>query len=392
MITRFIAISLLLLSLAANGQSQHLKGYNTAHIFLQFPDRDINDEALELYDALSPDILRFPGGTLANKYRFWKGGYGFARMDLNREENYIESFVRLVRKLETEPKVVYVMNLFEHFTGADEQLLIQENMEALQFLLDRDIDVVAVELGNEFYLYNEIVGFPGQVTYNPEKNNEIREPGQKLPWYKAFWQWLTGSSGVAPSEGSATDTKIPKKFALYERLVQDYSSRIRAIAPEIKLGVPLGNLANQKHKAYNNFILDRMTDVDAYVCHFYGSFNSKKCGKDEACIRQSLNWYVKHQLEDRLAKVRDTGKECWVTEWNALKFGHYGDQNAWIRNSQIHQDYTVRFIELFDQYDVTISTFHKISGPSEVAAYNAIDVDRGQCYPTAIYDVLKEHY
>jgi hypothetical protein len=401
-ITVILAFSAISFSLSAQ---EHLKGYNVAHVFHQFPGHKVNAEGIRLFDALEPDVLRFPGGTIANKYHYYKPGYGWSKADQKRRENYIVEFVRLVRAMKTRPDVVFVMNLFEHFTGADEETLIRENMDALSYLLDNGMNVAAVELGNEFYLYQEIVGLPGQVTYNPEDFNEIdhteenngaseeKDAPRQENWLKRWLRMLTGSSngGAKKAETKAPASEVPAQFALYERLCREYAKRIKDIDPSIKLGVPLGNLKNKKHTAWNNFVLDRFEYVDAYVCHFYGSFK-QACGRDEACIRKSLNWYLNNQVIPRLERVAATGKECWVTEWNALKFGHYGDEGAWIRNSAIHQDYTRKFIELFDTYGVTLSNFHKISGPVEGAAYNAIDVDQGQCYPTAIYDVLMEHY
>ncbi|MCB0501955.1 MAG: hypothetical protein KDD32_13950, partial [Bacteroidetes bacterium] len=88
----------------------------------------------------------------------------------------------------------------------------------------------------------------------------------------------------------------------------------------------------------------------------------------------------------------NTKKEIWVTEWNSIKFGHWGDEQSWARNTSVHLEYIKKYIDIFDQYGVTISTFHKLAGPMENAAYNAIDVDNGKCYPTPVFDVLKKYY
>jgi len=392
-----LATFIILLLFTTSVHAQHLKGYSVAHVFHPFPGHKINAEAIQLFDALEPDVLRFPGGTVANKYHFYKPGYGFSKSDMKRQQNYIHDFVRLVNDLESKPKVVFVMNLFEHYTGADEAELIGENMDALQFLLDKGMDVTAVELGNEFYLYPEIKSGSAKVTVNPELNNEIEAPGteeQKKENLLMRWlRMLTGKFTGKSKQGQTQETKVENpNFVYYEQLCKKYKNRIEDISPGMRLGVPLGNLNNKKHTEYNAYMLDHFEFIDAYVVHFYGSFN-KNCAKtDEACIRKGLDWYLNKQLETRLQRVQKTGKETWVTEWNALKFGHYGDEGAWIRNSKIHQEYTRKFIELYDHYGVTISNFHKLAGPMNGAAYNAIDVDEGKCFTTPIYDVLMEQY
>lgn len=375
-----------------------LSGYNTAHIFQQFPDHRVNAEAIQLFDALDPDVLRFPGGTIGNKYHFYNPGYGWSKADMRRSQNYIVEFVRLVKAMRSSPDVIFVMNLFEHYSGADEEALIRENLDALQYLVDNGLHVIAVELGNEFYLYQEIVGLPGQVTYNPEDNNDVEfpdsgdAPEKKENLLQRWLRILTGKFTGKSKSNTSASAAVPAKFAQYEALCRRYTEGIAAIDPSIKTGAPLGNPKNKKHTAWNNFVLDRIDFVDAYVCHFYGVYN-KKCGdNDFDCVRKSLDWYLKTQLVPALEIVEDSGKEAWVTEWNGLKFGHYGDENPWLRNSAVHQEYTRRFIELFKENGVTISNFHKIAGPMEGASYNAIDVDNGRCRTTPIYDVLLEHY
>lgn len=379
------------LASALTAGAEHLKGYNAAHVFHPFPNHTVNREAIALFDALEPGVLRFPGGTVANKYHFYKPGYGFSNADMRRSENYIVEFVRIVKAMEKPPRVVFVMNLFEHFTGADEAALIRENLDALKYLIDQGMDVTAVELGNEFYLYPEITLGSGKVTVNPEKNNEVNAPGNARP-ANFLVRWLRILTGRFTGKPAGNTETVRRNFVYYEDLCKRYAASIRALDPGIRLGIPLGNLGNAKHDEYNEFVLGRFDFIDAYVCHFYGSFN-KNCGQnDEACIRKGLDWYLKQQLETRLERVRQTGKEAWVTEWNGLKFGHYGDEGDWLRNSAIHLEYIQKFIEAYDRYGVTISCFHKIAGPMENAAYNAIDVDNGKCYPTPVYGVLREHY
>jgi hypothetical protein len=111
-------------------------------------------------------------------------------------------------------------------------------------------------------------------------------------------------------------------------------------------------------------------------------------------VRAGLDWTIKATIEPRLQFLKEkTNKEIWVTEWNAIKFGHYGDESSWARNTSVHVEYTKKMIDLFKQYGVTISTFHKLVGPTEDAAYNAIDVtSSGKCITTPIFDILKKHF
>jgi hypothetical protein len=386
-----------------------LNGYNIAHVFHPFPNHKINAEAMALFDQLAPDILRFPGGTIANKYHYSKPGYGFSSADLKRSENYIVDFVKLVKGLKTQPKVIYVYNMFDHFKGANEAELIKENFDALQYLINNGVNVVAVELGNEFYLYNEIIGTPGQTTFNPEDNNkeEIETGGNQqkpnttapknenilIRWLRMLTGYKGGSNNITSSnESGVTDNDRLTKYA---RLAKIYHDKTKKIDPKIKTGIPLGNFKNNKHTEYNEFILSPAFNfVNAYVVHFYGAFDKDCKEGDLNCVRAGLDWTIKATIEPRLQFLKEkTNKEIWVTEWNAIKFGHYGDESSWARNTSVHVEYTKKMIDLFKQYGVTISTFHKLVGPTEDAAYNAIDVtSSGKCITTPIFDILKKHF
>ena len=192
---------------------------------------------------------------------------------------------------------------------------------------------------------------------------------------------------------TTTKTANSDKFEKFERLAKIYTDKIHAVDPSIKTGIPLGNFQNKKHTEYNTFVLDHFDFVDAYVVHFYGSF-SKDCKQgDLECVKKGLDWSIRTSVVPRLKYLKEkTNKEIWVTEWNAIKFGHWGDEQSWARNTSVHLEYIKKYIDIFDEYGVTISNFHKLAGHMENAAYNAIDVDEGKCYPTPVFDVLKKYY
>lgn len=400
-----------------SSEAQHLKGYSIGHLFHSFPNHKINQEGVDLFDSLSPDVLRFPGGTIANKYRFYKTGYGYSSIDKKRPENYIEEYIRLVKKMKTKPKTVFVMNLLDHYKGENEAALIKENMDALKHLIDNGMEVIAVELGNEFYLYSEIVGFPGVTTVNPELNNthaietgnennqQTSNPKKKENILIRWLRNLTGkySGNNKAKSNAAQNTSVQNKNAnsdvdprliKFERLAKIYDEKIKALYPSIKTGVPVGNLINEKHNAYNNFVLANFPFVDAFVVHFYGSFNKNCKEGDIECVRRGLNWSLKKSTIPRLEYINNnTNKEIWVTEWNSIKFGHWGGENAWVRNTPIHNEYIKKYIDVFNQYGVTISNFHKLAGKANKASYNAIDVEpSGKCKTTTIYETLKKYY
>ncbi len=413
---RNFILTFLLGFITVASMAQMKNGYNIAHMFQPFPNHTINSEAIQLFDRLEPDIMRFPGGSIANKYHYYKPGYGWSKPDMKRKENYIVEFVRVMKAMKKQPDVIFVMNLFDHFKGANEANLIKENMDALKYLLDNGMNVIAVELGNEFYLYNEIIGLPG-ITHNPEANNiDLIEIGQEdntqnngnnnpkdnnggngnqanqnnesilIKWLRM----LTGK-GKSNSQFAAGKAVNNNRLQKYLRLAKIYDTKINTQYPRIKTGAPIGNFKNKKHTEYNNFVLKNFGFVDAFVPHSYGSYN-KNC-KDNKCVKEGLDWSIRAVVEPKLKYIRDnTNKEIWVTEWNALKFGHWGDEGAWLRNGEVHKEYTIKFIKLFEKYGVTISNFHKLTGPMTGSAYNAIDVDKGKCHPTPIYDVLVEHY
>ncbi len=377
--------------------AQHLTGYNTGHIFHCFPNHKINQEGIDLFDSLSPDVLRFPGGSIGNKYHFNKTGYGWSKADTKQSQNYIVEYVRLVKAMKTKPKTVFVMNLLDHFKGADEAELIQENMDALNYLLDHDLEVIAVELGNEFYLYNEVIGIPG-LTVNPELNNQSDNENKDtatsnnifIKWYRSL------KNKLFPKPKSSDNKEGPniKKLNKFENLAKTYHDKIKLIDPEIRTGIPLGNFKNKKQTEYNTFVLEHFDFADAYVVHFYSSFN-KNCQKgDFQCVQKGLDWHMREVMRPRLEYLKENStKEIWVTEWNAIKFGHWGDESTWVRNSPTHIEHTKKYLETFKEFNVTISNYHKLAGAMKKAAYNAINVDElGKCHKTPIYHVLKEQY
>lgn len=405
----FLVVILTIITFLSFGQ--HLKGYSIGHLFHPFPNYKINQEGIDLFDQLAPDVMRFPGGSIANKYHFNNVGYGWEKPSKNLTENFIVEYVRVIKAMKNPPKTVFVMNLLDHFKGANEADLIKENMDALQYLIDNGMDVIAVELGNEFYLYNEIVGIPG-ITVNPELNNiddiengdsnnnsSVTHPKESIliKWLRTLTGKPSGQNkskqifGNAPTASSQSPNNA--NFVKFERLAKIYADKIHAVDPSIKTGIPLGNFQNQKHTEYNTFVLNHFDFVDAYVVHFYGSFNKNCKEGDLACVKKGMDWSINTLMIPRLKYIKEnTNKEIWVTEWNAIKFGHWGDEQSWARNTSVHLEYIKKYIDIFDQYGVTISTFHKLAGPMENAAYNAIDVDNGKCYPTPVFDVLKKYY
>ena len=80
-------------------------GYNAPGIFFQFRNGKPPKEIIGLYRNLNADIIRFPGGTLANHYRFSKPGYGRDKAaDKKHSQNFIFEFIRLMKNISDQPR------------------------------------------------------------------------------------------------------------------------------------------------------------------------------------------------------------------------------------------------------------------------------------------------
>ena len=204
-------------------------------------------------------------------------------------------------------------------------------------------------MGNELYIYPEVT------------NN-----------------WLKKKQGLKELSADNIDRylSLAKK---YTELIKDFNSKIR-------VGLPMGNFANPLHRYWNEELL-KADFTDAFICHFYGNVR-KNCDQG-VCFKESLEQYIRKMTRDILTIKEQTGKEVWVTEWNAINFGFKGDQNLDFAHSALHVEYNKKFLDIFERSGVEICNYHRISGPSAKPAYNLITVtDDQRCITNTTYDAF----
>lgn len=340
--------------------AQPLRGFNTNAFLYNFPDQKFSNTYIDTLSSLNPEVLRFPGGTIGNKYHFSNSGYGQnSNFDQKTPQNYIVEFVRLVKSMERPPKVLFVINMFEHFykpTKSDWDLIV-ENLAAILYLKKSGVEIAGIELGNEFYIYPVIRGW------------DI-----KLPQEMA--QKLQKSDG---------DEWWPDAYKKYNRLAQLYEKAIKKIDPQLKTAIPMGSSMNKNHKRWNAFAL-QMTFSDAYVQHWYGQLSEAK--NEEQAIK-SYTKFTK-RVYDNIQNLKKTKKEIWITEWNGIDFGFDNKRNLHWRQSPLHRQLNIKTQEMFNELGVEMTIYHRISSGKDGDTYNLINVDKGELFINNTYwDFLK---
>jgi hypothetical protein len=131
--------------------NQNIISFNTGFMFSSPMEKE--PEVAVITKTLSPKVLRFPGGTIGNYYHPDGIGYGMKKEETGNtlsdlvkaqplfRQNAIYHFADLCKM--SNSKVVYVANML---TGNTDEMLW-----VLDFFNKAGIDVIAVELGNEFY-------------------------------------------------------------------------------------------------------------------------------------------------------------------------------------------------------------------------------------------------
>ncbi len=355
----FLLLVLYIFSISTN-EALPLRGFNTNAFLYNFSGQKFTDAYLDTLNNLAPDVLRFPGGTIANKYHFSKPGYGQnSAFDRKTAQNYIVEFTRLVKSMEKAPKVLFVINMFEHFykpTVSDWGLVV-ENLSAILYLKQQGVEVIGVELGNEFYIYPVIRGWSIKL---PQKMK------QKL-------------------KKSNSDSWWPNTYKKYNRLAKLYHIAIKKIDPDIQTGVPMGSSANKNHVRWNAFAY-RMNFSDAYIQHWYGQLSNAK-NEEEAKARFNR---FSQRVRENITALKETQKKIWITEWNGIDFGFKNDRNMDWKQSDLHSGFNIKLQTVFDSLGVDITIYHRVSSGKEGDSYNLFNVDRGKIIANNTYwDFLK---
>lgn len=299
-----------------------------------------------LVDSLHMNVMRWPGGTLAQFYHWDKPGYGLIQTEISalhssyanslKNQNayvdeksstrrYIDDFVLLAQK--SNAQVLVCANLV---TASDE-----ENIALLDFLTEKNIKLCGVELGNELYL--------------PRMRGVFNDDVQ---------QYINRSKTLTE--------KIKKKYPSLPVAV--CAAPIRDIADE---NPPAGSEAaffsnwNQK--------LSKQQYYDAVILHYYFPIPCDGTLQDVfACATGELNDITGKDFRTGIDMYRNTfgSKPFWITEWNiATKAtqGRYG-------NTLLQNFFITRF------YDAMNAVNAKYPGQIGLATYQTLAGDvYGSC-------------
>lgn len=280
-----------------------LFGQSTSHMF-QVIDQ-VNEDVVSAIEKVSPQFLRFPGGTGSNYYHFFENGYGFNEADaemskghapypkmLKRigiekkridhgkaEDNYSKKCVELALNLKV--PVVLVANIF---SGSDE-----ENLAMVSYFIGQNVEVKGIELGNEYYFKAYTSQFP--------------DCGEYIKRCKIFVSKLKSIYPKIPVAVTAANPPMGTGYALKNRF-QDWNNSLAA------------------EEFY-----------DAYIVHFYSKTpdcDGKKEIRDrfECANLENLNIQKKWISTglDYYEGLFGSNKEIWLTEFNVKNvFKNYGN-------------------------------------------------------------------
>ena len=291
----------------------------------------VNEDLLDYLEVMPGNVIRFPSGTYSQFYHFGnlinncstsKTGAGYNLLETrwfpntfppngniwnnNHERNIIFDFVDLIKGIEERTgeqyKVIFVANFLTHWFDsnntitncnfnipkraiADGDLVnngqfnakYEENVAAIQFLLDHQIDVAGIELGNELY-------------------------------FKVF----TDSTKTILNCINF-DLDISEYRDVATAYSQNLSNHSDTRLNNIPLAVPAGNKAT--FQDWNNGLLAAITAdstvYDAFVIHHYHKHGSGGLLDEYAASGEFVA-----QLQQFNLDYNPSGKPFWITEFN----------------------------------------------------------------------------
>ena len=261
--------------------NKHIFGLNIGFAFVKELDKDSG--FVQLLRAMHPDNLRFPGGTVGNYYHPDAPAYGFKFLEIypalyslynqqsKRNENILQNYLRLTKDVNANG--VFCANVL---TGTPEEVL-----QVIDVLKKNNVNLLGVELGNEF------------------SGEEYRK---KFP-----------------------DAKI------YINAIQATANAIKLKYPDLKLAV-IGSIPVAKTdqsqrakfmRAWDNE-LKQVNFYDAVVVHEYTA--CPPCTKESKTVEESFTKNMAAIGPEKLNKIElykqyyqatyTSAKKIWMTEWN----------------------------------------------------------------------------
>jgi len=350
---------------AATNNTKH--GINAAYMFHHILDADdvLQPEVKSLMFGTDFDVIRFPGGAIGNYYRQGGQGYGAVKSevqavantvqcngsgsycfqaDQDADQNFVYDFLDYLEDKHeatgNETDVLYMLNLLLHFVYNYDEILeldnindlteldsalaggvisadfherIIENYTAMRLIIESPhASINGIEMGNEFYFYQEVTTFP----YKPTNSNPFFNLNDAL-------------------------NQIEPRMERYLSLINFYRRLIVPLQPNIKVGVPIGginrfgNMANVDelwNTALKQWVLD---DVDAVMPHMYIKTTGNEVdppvvaadddNADLQEIKESFNFDVETKFVNTMGEIVEffeldsDFREIWLTEYNVNK-------------------------------------------------------------------------
>lgn len=290
-------------------------------------------ELSEAVKYLNMPIVRFPGGSVSREYHFNLPGYDGKQA--GETENYIIPFSKIFAPAGSAPlaRIAFLPNIDEHFRhinyhGSDEDL-IAENLQTLNYLLDKNFKIETVELGNEEYLTPELFWSFGTNPWKPidtvDQNIQALVEIKLTYAIDAAYQYQHFQQGIDH----------------YISLMNTYKTRInlemdRRGLPHPKYGISIPWIYSMTYSdvnAFNTYYLNRIRDlrgVDALIPHYYKDFNTGNGNNVIVDMKRTLAEVIKFfclgntatdlncptAANNPNAKVLDQRK-IWVTEFSS---------------------------------------------------------------------------
>lgn len=329
-----------------------LHGFNAENMYFHFNGEE---DAMDLIKEISPQVLRFPGGTPANTYHISGPGYGYEKEDALKlvkgtgpyknalksvdrdaavqrqksvQENYAKDFAD--RCLALNAEVLLVANLI----GPDEDILAM-----IRYFHERKVRIAGVELGNEYYLKSYANIFPSVESYITRAKTAAEAVRSEFP-------------DVALGAVAAS------------------SSELKTLGMRQKMYMESWNEGLAKEDFF-----------DAFVSHIYSK--AKSC--DGLSGIGKFDCYLEHnsafaaRIPGAISNLSKTfgGRPCWITEWN-VKDVFNGLGNSMMQ-ALYYADVT---LELAGSEDIAIATYHNLLTSS--TGYNLIAKNKNSSKPTHI--------
>ena len=290
-----------------------IKGFNQTHLANLITDakcKIIPANVARIMNEIPEgrrQVMRFPGGTVANEYNVFQFGHVKAETKkskwVNAKKNPIEPFIEASKTIGWQ--VIPVLNLVEPYNGK-----LESNLEMIQKFVDAKIPMEWVELGNELNIWTGVTG-----DYNRNKD--------------------------------AYNRAIDR----YYDLSLEFHNEVKKYFPELKtaaVSAIFGN--NGRDNAWANKF--NAGPWDGIVIHHYESDTTGR------------NWLI--TLKEIVRQARTDNKALLLTEINyrlgpSTTHANYKANagKSWTR------DYQDEVWALCEQAGVDLMCYHNIAGDSE---------------------------